>query len=224
LDLGYKIWCLVTQAEIENPGAEALCKVSSTKQFSDLSDVESGRTRKVDTVKRFLTAVVLSAILFCTTPQPQLNNQVHVESVARTAKAASITADKQTVSAATPEKVAQAETPKITATTVIAPEPLQPPVTQEVAQPSITDAEAEAKAFIYHKESSNNPAAENYLGCYGLGQDCNGIVKKKCGADYTCQDAFFTDYMARRYGSWSKAKAFWLASVDINGKEVGNWW
>lgn len=159
---------------------------------------------------KYVLAVVLSAILFCTTPQPQLNNQVH--------------ANKQTVSAATPEKVAQAETSKTTATTLIAPEPLQPPVTQEVAQPPTTDAEAEAKAFIYHKESSNNPAAENYLGCYGLGQDCNGIVKKKCGADYTCQDAFFTDYMARRYGSWSKAKAFWLASVDINGKEVGNWW
>jgi hypothetical protein len=86
------------------------------------------------------------------------------------------------------------------------------------------DPEQEAKAFIYFKESSNNPAAENSIGCYGLGQDCNGIVKTKCGASYECQDAFFSDYAIRRYGSFVKAKQFWLARVPINGVDRGNWW
>ena len=81
-----------------------------------------------------------------------------------------------------------------------------------------------AKANLYAKESGNNPNARNYLGCYGLGQDCNHLVEAQCGADYACQDAFFTDYMQRRYGSWENAWAFWQARVPINGKDVGNWW
>ena len=80
---------------------------------------------------------------------------------------------------------------------------------------------AEAKAFIYFKESSNNPTAQNAGGCYGLGQDCNGIVKDKCGASYECQDTFFTDYAFRRYGSWQAAKAFWLSNC---GSRLGCWW
>lgn len=83
---------------------------------------------------------------------------------------------------------------------------------------------ATAKAFIYCKESTNTAHKYNSIGCYGLGQDCNGIVEKQCGADYACQDDFFTNYMLRRYGSWEKAKAFWQARVPINGKDVGNWW
>ena len=89
---------------------------------------------------------------------------------------------------------------------------------------SQTVTEAEAKAFIYQHESGNRPTAKNSSGCYGLGQDCNGIVENLCGADYACQDAFFTRYMQNRYHSWAKAKAFWQARVPINGKDVGNWW
>lgn len=111
-----------------------------------------------------------------------------------------------------PQKPTEPETPKAEATVAV----------QETLP--VTTSEGEAKAFIYHKESTTNPAAENHLGCYGLGQDCNGIVKERCGADYKCQDAFFTDYMERRYGSWQKAKAFWLARVPINGRDVGHWW
>ena len=66
-----------------------------------------------------------------------------------------------------------------------------------------------AKAFIYAKESGNNPNATNASGCYGIGQDCNGVLRSLCGANYDCQDEFFTNYAMRRYGSWENALAFW---------------
>lgn len=72
-----------------------------------------------------------------------------------------------------------------------------------------------AKAFIYARESGNNPNATNPNGCYGLGQDCNGVLRTMCGADYACQDAFFDRYAAARYGSWEAAYAFWQAN---------HWW
>lgn len=87
--------------------------------------------------------------------------------------------------------------------------------------------EKEAKQFIYFKESSNRLDAENAYGCKGLGQDCNGRLHIECPnwkTDYNCQDAFWERYMKSRYGSWVKAKAFWLARVPINGRDVGNWW
>jgi len=66
-----------------------------------------------------------------------------------------------------------------------------------------------AKAFIYAHESGNNPNATNPNGCYGIGQDCNGVLRTMCGADYACQDAYFTRYAMARYGSWEGAYAFW---------------
>ena len=69
-----------------------------------------------------------------------------------------------------------------------------------------------AKAYIYMHESSNNPDATNWLGCYGLGQDCNGVLKSQCGADYACQDRFFDNYAQQRYGGWDNAQAFWVAN------------
>ena len=72
-----------------------------------------------------------------------------------------------------------------------------------------------AKAFIYMKESGNNPNATNPTGCYGIGQDCNGVVRNMCGADYDCQDEYFTNYAMRRYGSWEAAYAFW---------QNNHWW
>lgn len=77
-----------------------------------------------------------------------------------------------------------------------------------------TGSESEAKAFIYQKESGNNPNAVNAGGCRGLGQACPGS-KLPCGADYACQDAYFTKYAIDRYGSWTAAKAFWLEN---------HWW
>lgn len=89
------------------------------------------------------------------------------------------------------------------------------------------ESEAEAKAFIYFKESSNQLDAVNPYGCKGLGQDCNGQLHIECPkwrTDYACQDGFWERYMQRRYGSWQAAKAHWLARVPIDGEDVGHWW
>ena len=67
-----------------------------------------------------------------------------------------------------------------------------------------------AKAFIYARESGNNPAATNPSGCFGIGQDCNGVLRSMCGVDYNCQDAYFTRYAQNRYGGWEGAYAFWV--------------
>lgn len=72
-----------------------------------------------------------------------------------------------------------------------------------------------AKAYIYSRESGNNPNATNPTGCYGLGQDCNGVLRSSCGADYACQDAYFDGYAQRRYGGWEGAYAFW---------QQNHWW
>ena len=93
----------------------------------------------------------------------------------------------------------------------VAPTPVPKPVV-EAPKPQITGSEAEAKLWIYMHESGNKPGAINKAsGACGLGQalPCS---KMGCGlADYACQDAWFTNYMKSRYGSWLNAKAFWLA-------------
>lgn len=81
---------------------------------------------------------------------------------------------------------------------------------QPAAAPVAPLPSNDAKAFIYAHESGNNPSATNPRGCYGLGQDCNGVVRNMCAADYACQDAYFTNYANSRYGGWSGAEAFWL--------------
>lgn len=89
----------------------------------------------------------------------------------------------------------------------------------------VIDSEYEAKMFIYTHESGNNPKSINQSGCVGLGQDCNGVLDKRCpNLDYGCEDIYFTEYMKGRYNTWSAAKVFWLARVPIDGKDVGNWW
>lgn len=72
----------------------------------------------------------------------------------------------------------------------------------------------DAKAFIYGKESGNDPAAINpKSGACGLGQalPCS---KLPCSlADYACQDNWFsTVYLQRYHFSWEEARAFWLAN------------
>jgi LysM repeat protein len=121
--------------------------------------------------------------------------------------------------AAAPVEDTQAapEAPAVESAPEVAPAPA--PAVEEAPAPApvVTTGTPDnaAKAFIYAHESSNNPDATNYLGCYGLGQDCNGQVRGLCGADYACQDEFFTNYAMRRYGSWENAQAFWIAH---------NWW
>jgi len=124
---------------------------------------------------------------------------------------------------AQPVDVIKAEAPKVVDTTSVAPtstpEPPKPPV--------VNTSEQDAKMFIYFKESGNRLDAVNSIGCIGLGQDCNGALAKQCPnwkTDRTCQDLFWEKYMQRRYGTWQKAKTFWLAKVPINGKNVGHWW
>jgi len=70
------------------------------------------------------------------------------------------------------------------------------------------------KMCIYMKESGNNPLAVNSIGCRGIGQACPG-TKLPCGADYACQDAWFTNYAITRYGSWDAAWVFW---------QQNHWW
>lgn len=92
---------------------------------------------------------------------------------------------------------------------------------------SAISKEAETKAFIYFKESTNRLDAENDYGCKGLGQDCNGRLAVECPnwqADRACQDSYRDRYMASRHGSWVAADAHWLARVPINGQYVRNWW
>lgn len=66
------------------------------------------------------------------------------------------------------------------------------------------------KAFIYSHESGCDTTSINKSsGACGLGQalPCS---KMPCSlSDWACQDAFFTDYAMRRYGSWQNAYNFW---------------
>ncbi len=105
---------------------------------------------------------------------------------------------------------------------VVAPAPVQAAPTYRAAAATPAAATTSypvdgnsAKAYIYARESGNNPNATNPSGCYGIGQDCNGVLRAQCGADYACQDAYFTGYAMRRYGSWENALAFWQAN---------HWW
>ncbi len=117
------------------------------------------------------------------------------------------TAEEQLTDRALPQPVvvaAPVQTTYSAATTSVAPAAASYPVDSNGA-----------KAYIYSRESGNNPNATNPNGCYGIGQDCNGVVRSQCGADYACQDEYFTAYAMRRYGSWENALAFWQAN---------HWW
>lgn len=83
-----------------------------------------------------------------------------------------------------------------------------------------------AKAYIYNKESTNNPCAYNpgksdcgYAGeaACGLGgaKPCSKMRDHCSMSDYACQDGWFTRYMEGRYGTWDKALAF---------HKRNNWW
>jgi hypothetical protein len=89
-------------------------------------------------------------------------------------------------------------------------EPSKPKTAPSVPKQA-TGSEAEAKMFIYMKESGNRPEARNAGGCRGLGQACPGSKLPCSDSDYACQDAWFTNYCISRYGTWVNAKAFWLS-------------
>jgi LysM repeat protein len=64
--------------------------------------------------------------------------------------------------------------------------------------------------FIYSHESGCRTTAMSPNGCYGIGQACPASKLAYCGADYACQNAFFTAY-AGKYGGWAGAYSFWVA-------------
>lgn len=78
---------------------------------------------------------------------------------------------------------------------------------------------------LIQKESSWNHFASNPNGgACGLFQawPCS---KLPCDlSDVYCQADWGINYIAGRYGTPSKALAFWKARVPINGKDVGNWY
>ena len=85
---------------------------------------------------------------------------------------------------------------------------MEPEVAPIIETPPLS--ETEAKRLVYHHESGNRTDAINPTsGACGIGQalPCS---KLPCSLqDYACQDAWFTDYMTQRYGSWAKAWAYW---------------
>lgn len=69
--------------------------------------------------------------------------------------------------------------------------------------------------FIYSHESGCDSNKWNSSGCYGIGQSCPASKIAHCGSDYSCQNAFFTNYANKAYGGWAGAYAFWIRN---------HWW
>ncbi len=75
-------------------------------------------------------------------------------------------------------------------------------------------------SYIYGMESGGrvvgncNPSAKNAGGCLGIGQACPGskLIAACPGLDYTCQNAYFTNYAVSRYGDWAGAYNFWIGN------------
>jgi len=93
--------------------------------------------------------------------------------------------------------------------------PVKPVKPTAPPKPSITIANCgdnEYANYIYMKESGCRTTALNPIGCYGIGQSCPASKIAHCGSDYTCQNAWFSNYAITRYGSWEKAYQFWLGN------------
>ena len=115
-----------------------------------------------------------------------------------------------------PAKVAVVSTPSVSPTptpTAVQPVKVQP---KPVPQPASPNCGSEPyMAYIYQKESGCRTTALNSIGCYGIGQSCPASKIAHCGADWGCQNAWFTNYAITRYGSTQQAYNFWLAN---------HWW
>lgn len=96
---------------------------------------------------------------------------------------------------------------------------------QQATEPIEAVSEAEAKAFIYQRESGNNPNAVNPMsGACGLAQALPCSKMQPCVTfnewgeikdlgTYECQDTWATNYMLGRYGSWVNAYNFWIQNL-----------
>lgn len=88
--------------------------------------------------------------------------------------------------------------------------PVEDPVeaaTTPTNQSDLGESEADAKAWIAFKESTNNYNARNgrYIGKYQLTDSyLNGDFSPEN------QERVADEYVASRYGSWTAAKSFWL--------------
>ena len=67
--------------------------------------------------------------------------------------------------------------------------------------------------FIYMHESGCNTAAQNSIGCLGIGQACPGskLLNVCPGLDYACENSFFTNYANSAYGGWEQAYNAWVS-------------
>ncbi len=92
-------------------------------------------------------------------------------------------------------------------TTVSAPAPSLPAVQ---SAPVTGCGDNSYANYIYSHESGCRTTAMSTNGCYGIGQACPASKIAYCGADYACQNAFFTAY-AGKYGGWAGAYAFWVS-------------
>ncbi|MGI0377593.1 LysM peptidoglycan-binding domain-containing protein [Streptococcus pneumoniae] len=81
------------------------------------------------------------------------------------------------------------------------------PVVSETVVSTVSGSEAEAKEWIAQKESGGSYTATNgrYIGRYQL-------TDSYLNGDYSAenQERVADAYVARRYGSWTAAKNFWL--------------
>lgn len=96
-------------------------------------------------------------------------------------------------------------------------EPVEEPAQQEAApaettagdQSHLGESEAEAKAWIAYKESTDNYNAVSPSGKYiGKYQLTNTYLNGDHSPEN--QERVADEYVASRYGSWTAAKAFWL--------------
>jgi len=158
---------------------------------------------------KYVLAVVLSALLLTfTTPHP--NNQVSAKQKRKT----------HTVSAAAPEKVAPAATPKTTATPASVTEQPLSSKDQLMQQAGIPQSDWEAVDYIVTHESSWNAAAVNASsGATGLCQALPASKMASAGADYktnpVTQLRWCHDYAMTRYSGWWSAFAYW---------KLNRWW
>lgn len=109
---------------------------------------------------------------------------------------------------------------KVATAPIIEVKPATEPLNTSQPIHSEVGTEAEAKEYIYFKESTHNIAAVNKSsGACGIGQSlpCSKLsnVCPNWKTDYECQDKWFTNYMERRYNSWINAMAF---------HKVNGWW
>jgi LysM repeat protein len=217
---------LAAAANIHLVGADSGHKVATKHQTVNTKNLKDSKSSKPGTTKPAPAAATVAAA-----PQPVMVTVQSGDSLSSIASAHGTTASRlfdanpslanpdslhvgqqlrvPTASETLTHRVIAQAAPVTTPKAVVATHKTQTAAKTTAATSYPAVAGNAAKAFIYAHESGNNPNATNAKGCYGLGQDCNGVVRAKCGADYACQDAYFTAYANSRYGGWGGALAFW---------------